>query len=160
MYGFAARGLIAASSRRSFFCSSSRCSGRLRSPSLMAVVVIWSDRPRIFPAAQRSAGARSARAAWRSVESARQRRMRGAEVLVLAFLAGALLRGWTLHRFRNVELDPSSDCGAAVWLDCFTIVRAPTVAPERRASRLSRVCRPGLRHLVPRLRLDLSARCS
>ena len=30
--------------------------------------------------------------------------MRGAEVLVLAFLAGALLRGWTLHRFRNVAL--------------------------------------------------------
>ena len=29
-------------------------------------------------------------------------RMRGAEALVLAFLAGALLRGWTLHRFRSV----------------------------------------------------------
>ena len=32
-------------------------------------------------------------------------RMRGAEALVLAFLAGALLRGWTLHRFRSVPLD-------------------------------------------------------
>jgi O-antigen ligase len=32
-------------------------------------------------------------------------RMRGAETLVLAFLAGALLRGWTLHRFRAVTLD-------------------------------------------------------
>jgi O-antigen ligase len=32
-------------------------------------------------------------------------RMRGAEALVLAFLAGALLRGWTLHRFRAVTLD-------------------------------------------------------
>jgi O-antigen ligase len=31
-------------------------------------------------------------------------RMRGAEVLVLAFLAGALLRGWTLHRFRDIAL--------------------------------------------------------
>ena len=32
-------------------------------------------------------------------------RMRGAEALVLAFLAGALLRGWTLHRFRNIPFD-------------------------------------------------------
>ncbi len=31
--------------------------------------------------------------------------MRGAEALVLAFLAGALLRGWTLHRFRSFKLD-------------------------------------------------------
>ncbi len=31
-------------------------------------------------------------------------RLRGAEVLVLAFLAGALLRGWTLHRFRDIAL--------------------------------------------------------
>ncbi len=29
-------------------------------------------------------------------------RMRGAEALVLAFFAGALLRGWTLHPFRNI----------------------------------------------------------
>ena len=32
-------------------------------------------------------------------------RMRGAEAFVLAFLAGVLLRGWTLHYFKNVELD-------------------------------------------------------
>jgi len=31
--------------------------------------------------------------------------MRGAEALVLAFLAGALLRGWTLHRFRSLRPD-------------------------------------------------------
>ena len=33
-------------------------------------------------------------------------RVRGAETLVLAFLAGALVRGWTLHRFRHVPHDP------------------------------------------------------
>jgi O-antigen ligase len=32
-------------------------------------------------------------------------RMRGAEALVLAFLAGVLLRGWTLHRFRSIPTD-------------------------------------------------------
>jgi O-antigen ligase len=32
-------------------------------------------------------------------------RMRGAEGIVLAFLAGALLRGWTLHAFRHLSLD-------------------------------------------------------
>ena len=32
-------------------------------------------------------------------------RMRAAEALVLAFLAGALLRGWTLHSFRRVPLN-------------------------------------------------------
>ena len=31
--------------------------------------------------------------------------MRGAEALVLAFLAGALVRGWTLRQFRIVPLD-------------------------------------------------------
>jgi hypothetical protein len=31
--------------------------------------------------------------------------MRGAEALVLAFLAGALVRGWTLHRFRSIPFD-------------------------------------------------------
>ena len=33
-------------------------------------------------------------------------RVRGAETLVLAFLAGALVRGWTLHQFRRVPHDP------------------------------------------------------
>jgi len=31
--------------------------------------------------------------------------MRGGEALVLAFLAGALMRSWTLHRFRNFPSD-------------------------------------------------------
>lgn len=37
--------------------------------------------------------------------------MRGAEALVLAFLAGALLRGWTLHRFRSLRPDVLSIAG-------------------------------------------------
>ena len=49
-------------------------------------------------------------------------RMRGAEALVLAFLAGALLRGWTLHRFRSAQSDrlqiPALVFGLIVSLSC------------------------------------------
>jgi O-Antigen ligase len=44
--------------------------------------------------------------------------MRGAEALVLAFLAGALVRGWTLHRFRGF---PSSRLHIAVLLFGFVV---------------------------------------
>jgi O-antigen ligase len=44
--------------------------------------------------------------------------MRGAEALVLAFLAGALVRGWTLHRFRGF---PSNRLHVAALLFGFVV---------------------------------------
>jgi O-antigen ligase len=49
-------------------------------------------------------------------------RMRGGEAMVLAFLAGALLRGWTLGRFRNFPSDrlqtAAAVLGAVVATSC------------------------------------------
>ena len=53
------------------------------------------------------------------------RGVRGAEAVVLAFLAGALLRGWTLHRFRSV---PSSRLQG--WAIVFTCIVAASVVRQ------------------------------
>ena len=47
--------------------------------------------------------------------------MRGAEALVLAFLAGALVRGWTLPKPAR-SVDSPRDCSADFWLRCGCIV--------------------------------------
>jgi O-Antigen ligase len=61
-------------------------------------------------------------------------RIRGAEAFVLAFLAGALLRGWTLHSFKNIALDrlriAAFVFGVVVAVSCALQLGARDAAPR------------------------------
>lgn len=103
MYGFAARALIAIFTALVFLLIQSvfwsTTVSALMAVAVICLIVVAYFRPQnglLVVAALTPLGG-----VWSPLVSDR---MRGAEILALAFLAGALLRGWTLHRFRNVEL--------------------------------------------------------